>query len=78
MSPDECVWMYPPPVMQVHTHLLEQNQLKDKDNVYDFFLDKSHVLSRVNRHVLAKSRAVDLSSPGERTLVMQLRTFILG
>ena len=38
-----------------------QNKLRDKDNVYDYFMSKPEVLARVNRHVLAKSKVFDLS-----------------
>lgn len=38
-----------------------QNKLSDKDNVYDYFMSKPEVLARVNRHVLAKSKVLDLS-----------------
>ncbi len=47
----------------------EQNELKDKDSVYDFFLDRPHVLSRVNRHVLAKSQVMDLSHPSKDLVI---------
>ena len=49
-----------------------QNKLKDKDDVYSFFLDRPHVLSRVNRHVLAKSEVVDLSYPGKYMIACSL------
>ena len=49
-------------------HCYQQNKLKDKDIVYDYFLDKPHVLSRVNRHVLAQSPVMDLSYPSKQTI----------
>lgn len=33
-------------------------------NVYDYFLNKSNVLQRVNKYVVAKGKSHDLSAQG--------------
>lgn len=34
-------------------------------NVYDYLLNKSNVLKRLNKHVVAKGKQLDLSGPGK-------------
>lgn len=36
--------------------------------MYDYFMDKPHVLPRMNRHVLEKSQVFDLSYPSKGLL----------
>ena len=49
-----------PPSFPPHS----QKRLKDSMNVYDYFLNKSNVLQRVNKYVVAKGKSHDLSAQG--------------
>ena len=41
-----------------------QNRLNDKMNVYDYFLNRSNVLQRVNQHIVAQSTVHNLCGKG--------------
>ena len=41
-----------------------QRKLTDDVNVYDYLLNKSNVLERLNKHVVAKGKQLDLSGNG--------------
>ncbi len=46
------------------TDVFFQNKLNDQMNVYDYLLNKSNVLERLNKHVVTKGKQLDLSGRG--------------
>lgn len=45
-----------------------QNKLTDQMNVYDYLLNKSDVLERLNKHVVTKGQQLDLSGRGMQSV----------